>query len=206
MQNKKRDFKTIWTNFITFTYYTSTIPLKIYDIVHKTRFSGIEEEKDAGGRYEYYPSPMYSFPSLRRYIRKRLDGGRGHSVLDIGCGKGFILQFFSQLLFDKVSGIDYDAKLCRIAKKNLKKLKLDQRVSVYHCDALNFSNYGDYDIFYLYNPFIEPLLDQCLDAILSSLKDHPRKLTIFYCNPRFGHLLPQKGFRRYYSHFPRTHL
>ncbi len=178
----------------TLTYFVSVIPLRMYDRLQGTKFSRIRETGDQGGRYEYYPSSVFSFPFLRRYIRRHMRGGKGHCVLDIGCGKGLVLQFFSGLRFDKVAGIEYDGKLCSQARENLR--KVPKKIEIYQIDAADFSMYGNYDTFYLYNPFDAATLEKCIDRILRSLDLHPRKLTVFYCNPVYGDLLKAKGFQK----------
>ena len=111
----KRLFKFLYT----LTYFIWLIPLRLYDILHGTEYGGIDKTGDKDGRFAYFPSPVISFLFLRRYVRRHIQKGRGHSVLDIGCGKGIVLLFFSRMAFDRVSGIEYDEKLCRMAEKNL---------------------------------------------------------------------------------------
>ena len=178
----------------TLTYFVSVVPLRGYDLLHGTEYSRRRETGDKDGRYEYYPSSVFSFPFLRRYIRRYMRGGKGHSVLDIGCGKGLVLHFFSGMRFDRVAGIEFDGKLCDLARKNLR--KAPGRIEIYQMDAAAFSSYGDYDTFYLYNPFDAQRLDRCVDRILRSLEQRPRKLTVFYCNPVYGDLLKEKGFEK----------
>ena len=177
----------------TLTYFISLVPLRLFDLRHGTEFSRIEKTGDIDGRFEYYPSPVLSFPFLKRYIRKHLNNGRRHSVLDIGCGKGVALLFFSRLSFKRVAGIEYDKKLCRLAAKNLK--NAPGPVKVYLVDAADFSMYKYYDTFYLYNPFDGNILEKCADKILLTLDSRPRKLTVFYCNPVYGDILKKKGFK-----------
>lgn len=186
------DLKRFFRLIYTLTYFIWLLPLRVYDIFHGTEYSGIGKTGDREGRFEYYPSPMISFLFLKRYIRRYMKKGRGHSVLDIGCGKGVVLLFFSQLSFDRVSGIEFDEKLCRLARKNLK--GIPGQVKVYRADAEDFSGYQYYDTFYLYNPFDASILEKCLDRILSTLESNPRKLTVFYCNPVYGDILKGKGF------------
>ena len=170
------------------------LPLRVYDRARGTEFSRIRETGDRDGRNEYYPSPVFSFPFLQRYIRRHLRGGKGHAVLDIGCGKGLVLQFLAGMDFDRLAGIEYDGRLCTLARKNLE--QAPEEIEIYQMDAACFSFYGDYDTFYLYNPFDETIMEPCLDQILASLKDRPRKITVFYCNPVCGDLLKAKGFRK----------
>ncbi|MBR0382959.1 MAG: class I SAM-dependent methyltransferase [Eubacterium sp.] len=185
--------KKIYIWLYTLTYYISAVPLKFFDIRHGTEFGGIDFKGDRGGRFAYYPSSVFTFPLLRRYIKRHMNGGKGHSVLDIGCGKGLILYFFSSLDFDLVSGIEYNGKLCRIAKRNLR--KVSRPAKVYQADAVDFTMYENYDTFYLYNPFDEAIVEKCTDRIMSSLERRPRKLTVIYCNPVCGDSLKRKGFK-----------
>ena len=166
-ENCVRDLKRLFHLLYTLTYFVSLVPLKLYDILHGTEFSGIDNSEDKEGRYTYYPSPVFSFPRLRRYI-------------------------------DKAAGIEYDEKLCRIARRNLR--KTSGKIKVYRADAADFPLYENYDSFYLYNPFDEKILEKCIDLILASLKKCPRKLTVFYCNPVYGDVLKKKGFEEE-SHF-----
>lgn len=177
----------------TLTYFIWLFPLRLYDIIHGTEYAGIGKTGDRDGRFEYYPSPVISFLFLRRYIRKHMQNGMGHSVLDIGCGKGIVLHFFSQLCFDRVSGIEFDKKLFLLARKNLR--NTPGPIKVYMADAEKFSGYKYYDTFYLYNPFDETILEKCLDRIFSTMERFPRKITIFYCNPVYGDILRKRGFK-----------
>ena len=178
----------------TLTYFISLFPMRVYDLLHGTEFSRIEKTGDRDGRFEYYPSPILSFPFLKRFIRKRMNNGKGHAVLDIGCGKGFVLLFLSRFRFERVSGIEFDRKLCCRAGKNLK--NNPKKVKLYHADAVDFSRYKYYDTFYLYNPFDEEILKKSMNRILETLKERPRKLTVIYCNPVYGDYLRGKGFKK----------
>lgn len=39
------------------------------------------------------------------------------TLIDVGCGKGYILYLFSKLPFSLVDGIEYNQELCDIAQK-----------------------------------------------------------------------------------------
>ncbi len=187
----------MWNRFFkylyTLTYFVSIVPMKLYDLFHGTEFTRIEKTDEEDGRYSYFPSSVFTFPFLNKYIRRKMQGGRGHSVLDIGCGKGLVLLFFGRLHFDKVAGIEYNKNLSALARINLD--KVSGRATVYEGDAASFSMYQDYDVYYLYNPFDRTILEKCLDRILSSLGSAPRTLTVFYCNPVYGDVLKKKGFQ-----------
>ncbi len=190
--------KRIYNFLYTLTYFVSLVPLRLYDMWYGTHYAHIEKSGDIDGRFEYYPSPVLMVPFLRRYICRSLNGGIGHSVLDIGCGKGFVLNVFSFFRFTKISGIEFNKKLCQYAKNNLR--RNHRKISVYNIDALNFPNYKDYDTFYLYNPFNDKIMSEVIDRIVDSYNDNPRIITILYCNPVYERILIDRGFSKV-NHF-----
>ena len=115
-ENCVRDLKRLFHLLYTLTYFVSLVPLKIYDILHGTEFSGIDNSEDKEGRYTYYPSPVFSFPRLRRYIRRNMQNGRGSSVLDIGCGKGFVLLFLAGSASTKWQGLSMTRSCAALPK------------------------------------------------------------------------------------------
>ena len=88
-------------------------------------------------------------------------------ILDIGCGKGFVLKQLTDYGFGKFDGIEYDSELCHIAEKNFKILKLSQKVHIFNVDAMNFENYGDYNYFYFFNSFSGSILKEVINRISS---------------------------------------
>ena len=184
----------IYNLLYTLTYFVSLVPLRLYDIRHGTKYAGIEKSGDIDGRYEYYPSPVLSVPFLRRYIRKYMNNGYGHRVLDIGCGKGFVLNVLSSFRFKKIAGIECNKKLYQYAKNNLK--RNHRKINIYNIDALDFPKYKDYDTFYLYNPFDDKIMTKVIEEIVDSYNDNPRTITILYCNPLYERILIDRGFRK----------
>lgn len=181
----------------TLSYYFSNFTMHFWDMMRGTDFSFIDKSVERDGRSPYYATPWASLFHLSRYIKRNLSDGMGHSILDIGCGKGFMLYYFSRKSFSKVSGIEYEKHLKAIAGKNLRKLCREKESipSVYKGDAVYFRNYHEYDVFYLYNPFDRITLERVITRIMASMKDHPRTLYLFYCNPLYEDLLPDYGWR-----------
>ena len=85
--------------------------------------------------------------------------------------------------FFKVGGVEYDEKLCRICEQNMKRLRISQDVTVTHGDARTFQHYGDYDVFYFFNPFMEDIMNQVIDRIVEQCKG--RQIMIIYYRPRY---------------------
>lgn len=112
-----------------------------------------------------------------------IDFSKQHNFLDIGCGKGYVLAIASEYPFTLNDGIEYDAQLTDIGKRNLKKLKLDN-CNIFNVDATKFEKYTDYDIYYLCNPFDSNILTKVLKRIAAAHKDTP--CIAYYLNPYGG--------------------
>ena len=188
----------------TLTYYFSNFSMHLYDLFRRMDFSYIDKSVKAGGREPYYATPFLSLINLKRYIVRDLDDGREHSVIDIGCGKGFMLYFFSHFAFKKVSGIEYDKRLSMIARHNLKRLLRYDCVRIYNGDATRFKKYSEYNVFYLYNPFDKDTLSKVISRIMCTLEDNPRTLYLFYCNPLYEEVLIDYGFEEVNQFYYKT--
>ncbi|MEG1432437.1 class I SAM-dependent methyltransferase [Eubacterium sp.] len=119
------------------------------------------------------------------------------TIIDIGCGKGKALYMMSQFPFRQIDGLELSDALCHTAERNIKKLNLS-RCRIINHDAATFSNYDDYNYFYIFNSFPEAVFLKMLDRILSSIERSPRKITLIYLNPVCHHHLINHGFRLFY--------
>jgi len=150
----------------------------------------------------YVDSPLYgetyyiSSSSRGRKIRKIFDQlmiNENDSIIDVGCGKGRAMYLMRKYPFRKIDGIEMDSYLSNIAVKNFKTLK-ENRVTVFNTDAINFSNYKDYNYYYLYNPFSVEILQKVIFKIKDSLEEVPRGITIIYVNPVWNNCMLNNGF------------
>lgn len=113
-----------------------------------------------------------------------VDMDKPHGFLDVGCGKGYVLWRARMWGFSKVGGVEYDEKLFGICQKNLRRLKLEARVTTVCCDACRFDGFGDYDVFYFFNPFGEEIMDQVIRRILEQCPG--KEVTLLYYRPRYA--------------------
>lgn len=111
-------------------------------------------------------------------------------LLDIGCGKGAFLKEAAKWPFGAIAGIEYVEKLADIAKKNFKKLGLDDRVKVYRGDAVTFEHYGDYNVFYFFNPFDPEMLDKVMERMVNAQKE---KIWVVLHNPVAADVVEKHG-------------
>ena len=117
-------------------------------------------------------------------IFQTLDFSRCRNLLDVGCGKGVVLKEAAKFPFERIAGIELQEELVRTAGKNFRILGLDGRISCMQADAVDFDGYGEFDVFFFFNPFSEEVFGRVIDRILESRKsDGP--LTFIYHNPRY---------------------
>lgn len=126
-------------------------------------------------------------------IFQRLPFMEGLRILDIGCGKGVVLKEAAKFPFDRISGIDINPKLIGIARKNMLRLHLDKRVLCKEADALEFQNYGDYNVFFFFNPFDGEILERVLNRILEETVMAQKRIYLIYHNPVFSKVIESKG-------------
>lgn len=126
----------------------------------------------------YYATPPSALKQLFETIDPAFD-----SFIDIGCGKGYVLYKAKKFGFAKVGGIEYDAKLTDICRKNMRRLKMDDSVNVTCTDARTFEHYNDYNVFYFFNPFVEDVMESVISSIVKQCPG--KEVTIVYYRPRY---------------------
>lgn len=122
---------------------------------------------EASGNHGY---ALTSRKALRNMLRD-LPISAADRFLDIGCGKGGVLSYVSELSFGKVDGIEIDSQLVRIARENIQQLELSHRIEVIHADALSFRGYDKYNFFFLFNPFDSHIYESVIEEILKSVTE-----------------------------------
>lgn len=126
-----------------------------------------------------------------REIFRKLDFSRGRKLLDVGCGKGVVLKEAAKFPFEKIAGIELQEELVKTAEKNFRILGLEGRISCMQADALTFDSYGEFDVFFFFNPFSEEVFKRVIDRILENRRrDGP--LTFIYHNPQYLDMLEER--------------
>ena len=109
--------------------------------------------------------------------------------IDLGCGKGRVVFFFSRQKLKKSIGVDSNQELIDIAKKNLANFKLNNSpIEFINSDAANLQ-FKEETIFFMFNPFGAPTLKGVLKNIKDSLAVNPRSIHIIYYIPAHKHIL-----------------
>ncbi len=164
----------------------------IYERLHGLDFSMAYAGKLQMDSEEFNGYCMTDTKDMMRMLRAvPIDPSRA-TFLDVGCGKGMCLKCAVEIGYQKVAGLELDPHLAAIARKNMEKLKMDAECIC--SDAVDFSSYADYDVFYFYNPFGEFILEKVIQKIKDSQKRRNRQIWIIYYHPVFGALFDRAGF------------
>jgi SAM-dependent methyltransferase len=100
------------------------------------------------------------------------------TFVDLGCGKGRALLLAEEYEFKKIVGVDFSARLARIAERNAAQTG-SSRISVLHGDAREFDFPAGPLVVFLYNPFSARITR----SIMQRLAFHPDTFYIAYVNP-----------------------
>ena len=84
-----------------------------------------------------------------------------------------------------MAGIEIQQELVQTAKRNFAIMGVEERIECIHADAVDFEGYGDYNVFFFFNPFSEEVLQKAVDKILSGRGRDKQEITVIYHNPRF---------------------
>lgn len=144
--------------------------------------------KNSHGKYHGYSK---TDEKHLQEIFSSLSFNGGECLLDIGCGKGGVLRAALGYPFEKVAGIEIDKRLTAIAAKNFRVLGIDNRICCIQADAAEFEGYGDYNIFFLFNPFSDIIMGRVADKLIEVSEKKP--ITVIYHNPVYMELFEEKG-------------
>lgn len=88
-------------------------------------------------------------------------------LLDVGCGNGAFLREGAKYPFGEIAGLEYVPELSEIAKRNFKRLHLTDRIMIFTGDATKFKKYGNYNVFYFFNPFDTDIMNKVMERIVT---------------------------------------
>lgn len=103
-------------------------------------------------------------------------------LLDVGCGKGVVLKEAAGFQFRKITGIEVQPEIIRTARRNLKRLGLEEKAGCICADAAEYDGYGDYNVFFFFNPFDGETLNTVMEKIMESRKAGELFIVIYH-NP-----------------------
>lgn len=120
---------------------------------------------------------------LRKLFQK-LKIPPGKVLLDLGCGKGRVLLVASEFGFKETRGIEFSSPLCDIAEKNIitykAKTQTKTKFVVIHADIADHQFSDDEEVFFLFNPADDYVLEKVVENIRESLQRRDRRIWIIY--------------------------
>lgn len=102
-------------------------------------------------------------------------------IVDVGCGKGRVINWLlSAYPNNELRGIELDPDVCTKTSKRLQRFK---NVEIICGDGPSLLP-RDATVFYLFNPFDEPVVRRFADAVVSNVPVRARR-RIIYCRAKF---------------------
>lgn len=146
------------------SYFDCLFDLKYgIDTFSWVELDDLEIDGDKKRRAKMY-QPSCRLP-LKRLLRE-LNLPPGKVFVDLGCGKGIVLMVASEFGFKEARGIEVSPVLSDIAIKNCsafkEKTKTGIAFTIVMSDVMDYGLNDDEDVFYLFNPFDEYVLEQVL--------------------------------------------
>lgn len=169
---------------------------------YKLETTGADELKDLEDLGVDISHATVYMPASYDMLEDFISRSKSNHFVDIGCGKGRALCVAAHLGIQKLTGIDFNKKLCEEASKNLQRTKIycpSIEYKIINNDAFYFEIPNDADGIFLFNPFDEMIMSGVIKNIQRSIKLNPRTIHITYLNPVHKHLFLNAGFIEIYQ-------
>ena len=165
---------------------------KLFDIINgtDTQEPVYRNEMDLPEHVRDREHMNYYVATLTSRIRKGLKTllkinpqARSYSFVDLGCGKGKVLLVAAKAGFNKITGVEISEKLTEICISNLQKKNITN-VTVVNKNVFDFDLLDDHCVYYIYNSFAGPLLEQLLEKLEDKYNGSEQNVFIIYIEPR----------------------
>jgi SAM-dependent methyltransferase len=134
------------------------------------------------GYHDYEPSGWRSFKRAMKGVKV----SSSDTFLDIGCGKGRVVEQAARRPFRRVLGVELSTELAEQARE-LAEGERDRRrcgsVEIVAADITTWRIPDDVTVIYVYNALSGDALVAMLDRIAESARRAPRPLLMLYVNP-----------------------
>lgn len=120
------------------------------------------------------------------------------AIFDYGCGKGGAMVSFLDYGFQHVGGVEYEPQIYDVLEDNMSKLRLKEtkKIECIQGNAAEIDIQLDkYNWFYFFQPFDNDIFQQCIYAIVESIKRYNRRVHIISIAPQSYKYIEEEGFR-----------
>ncbi len=138
-----------------------------------------------------------STPALFHRIMRRLAVPPGSVFVDVGCGMGRALLMAARYDFVRLVGIEFSPALCTIARRNVeifrRRTGVTIPIEIVEADVAEYDICDDQNVFYLFNPFDDVVMELLLDRIDQSRTRAPRIVWLVYLYPTRRHIIEHRA-------------
>ena len=113
-------------------------------------------------------------------------------IIDLGCGAGAMMFYFKQQSFGKVAGLEFSQKIADMCGSNIRKWNID--VDLIVADANQYTEYDEFNYFYIFDAFDGDIIKQVIRNINTSIERKPRNIVVIYTLDRFKELFLDDGY------------
>lgn len=181
-----------------------------FDIENGVQTSGLIPGRflKTGHRHDRHSTAYFGVaPSVFRELVRRWQRTcpcasiQDFTFVDVGAGMGRAMLLAAEFPFRKVTGIELNPILLRIARKNLKIWRTTGRgrapLQIVHGDALDLRFPKNPVLVFLFNPFGESVTRRLVARLARAFHDGPGQLDLLYVNNEQERILErQPGFTR----------
>lgn len=114
-----------------------------------------------------------------------------YTFVDLGAGKGRALMLAKEMRFGRLIGVEFSARLTKIARANLAKVNAKNAEIIVH-DAAEFLFPQEPLVIFMFNPFGPEVLTR----VLQNLHSHPGPFYLVYVNPLHDATIRENRFLR----------
>lgn len=145
---------------------------------------------------EFYESKPFDHSSVDSVFEEIATLDENPAFFDIGCGKGQLLLMAYLAGIDCLGGIEWNKEIHSQALLNMELLGIP--CNIRQGDATRFTEFDDYNIFFLYNPFGPDNVAAVVKNIQASYARNHRDIYLAYGNPFFHErVIGEGGFQLY---------
>ena len=175
-----------------------------YDDLYKAQEAEFEGKNvDFFSCYEnnldYCTNCETTFKSTFLNLLSKIDINPNFNFMDCGSGLGFPMYLASDK-FNKVYGIEIISEIAQIARNNLENMQV-KNFQIITSDIRNIDEdiLNSINVFYLFNPFINSIIDEFIVKVVNSILKCDREVWIIYANAvcvvnfsKYNDILPLK--------------
>jgi predicted RNA methylase len=147
------------------------------------------DSANKGYGVNYMPTHARPLQHLLRDLQLPNEG----TFVDLGCGKGKTLLIAAQWGFRKVVGVEFSPELCDQARRNVEifqsRVPVRSEFEIIQADVAKYQIRPDENVFFMFNPFEEPVMRDVLKNIAQSVEESPRRVWLLYNHPTHDDLI-----------------